>query len=210
MPGYIFLPVPTQEMLEEAEKFQKSQQTNNKKPYTILHNYESGWRKGFMRSVGLGVLRNVAAEDKLYLVCHGAGMGSRFTGADRGAIKDGREWKGGTMKKYSPSQMAAVIKEEGLTTSFVQLRVYICGSGLVPRGKKNSFAQNLAIELGNLGYQHVRVIGYLGAVKTGDGLEVLLGDGPKGGGYYPAEDHRVAFGPHGGQVPLAALVDNGI
>jgi hypothetical protein len=210
MPGYIFLPVPTQEMLEAAEDFRRSQQANAKTPYTILLNYESGWRKGFMRSLGLGVLRNVAAEDKLYLVCHGAGMGSRFTGADRGAKKVGRNWEGGIMKKYSPSQIATVIKEEGLLTSFIQLRVYICGSGLVPHGATKSFAQDLAIELGTLGYQHIRVIGYLGAVKTGNGLAVLLGDGPQGGGYYPAEDHRVAFGPHGGQVPLAGLVDTGI
>jgi hypothetical protein len=210
MPGYIYLPVATQEMLDEAGKFQRSQQTNHKTPYSILHNYESGWGKGFMRSLGLGVLRNVAAEDKLYLLCHGDTMGSSATGARRGAKKDGRHWVGGTLKKYSASRMATVIKDEGLVASFVQLRVYICGSGLVPNGAARSFAQDLAVELGSLGYQHIRVIGYLGEVKTGDGLEVLLADGPRGGGYYPAEDHKVAFGPHGGQVPLAALVDNGI
>lgn len=210
MPGYIFLPVPTQEMLEAAEDFKQSQTANAKTPYTILHNYESGWRKGFMRGIGLGVLRNVAAQDKLYLVCHGAGMGSRFTGADRGAKKVGRHWEGGTLKKYDPKQIAKVIKDEGLITSFVQLRVYICGSGLVPPKAQQSFAQDLAMELGTLGYSHIRVIGYLGAVKTGNGLEVLLGDGPKGGGYYPAEEHKVAFGPHGGRVPVAALTDDGI
>ena len=214
MPGYIYLPVPTREMFDFAEEFQNAQTAQGKTPYTILHNYESGWRKGFLRAIGRGVLRNVAADDKLYVLSHGPEVGGgRFTGARRGATPPthaGGEWEGGTMKKYSPSQLAEVIKEEGLITSFVHLSLFICGSGLLPRLGGNSFAQNLAAELGSLGYEHIRVVGYLGQVSADGGFGVLLASAPGGAGYYPMEDNQVAFGPHGGRVPIPALIDRGI
>lgn len=210
MPGFIYLPVPTQEMLKFAEQFQDSQNAQGKEKYTILHNYESGWRKGFTRAIGLGVLRNVAAKDKLYVICHGATMGSRFTGARRGAVQQGNEWKGGEYKKYSPDQLAQVIQKEGLTTTFVRLYLFVCGSGLVPATQAKSFAEGVAIGLGNLGYSHIRVVGYLGEVSADGGFGVLKSTGPRGGGYYPLNENMVAFGPSGGQVPIPALMDAGV
>jgi hypothetical protein len=210
MPGYIYLPVPTQEMLNFADQFRDSQNTQGKERYSILHNYESGWRKGFTRAIGLGVLRNVAAKDKLYVISHGATMGSRFTGARRGAEQQGNEWKGGEYKKYSPAQLAQVIHKEGLTTSFVRLYLFICGSGLVPANQAKSFAEGLATELGGLGYGHIRVVGYLGEVSADKGFGVLRSTGPRGGGYYPLNENMVAYGPNGGQVPIPALMDAGV
>lgn len=170
MAGYIYLPIPTQEMLNFAADWRQGQTDKGKTPCTVLHNYESGWRKGFMRKVGLGVLRNIAASDKLYVLAHGSSRGSRKIGARRGAQKGldrGVErWTGGTMKAYTPDELAEVIQKEGLLTSFVDLRVFACGSGLVPEGETRAFSEQLCESLVALGYNLIQVTGYAGAVRT--------------------------------------------
>jgi hypothetical protein len=166
MAGYIYLPVPTQEFFEHAKKWTNGLLEKGKVPHKLLYNYEQGWRKGFTRRIGLGVLRNVANTDKLYIICHGAGQGSRKIGGERGGTFDGREWSGGVMKAYTAEQLAKVIESEGLAKSFIDLRVFACGSGLVPpvEGETRSFAEKLKISLVRLGYSRIEVTGYLGSI----------------------------------------------
>src|SRR4051812_10893045 len=127
MAGYIYLPVPTQEMLDFATDWQDGQRRKDKVPYTVLYNYVKGWRKGFVRGIGRGVLRNVNNTDKLYVLAHGAALGSRRIGAERGAhrvIERGVPgWDGGAMKSYTTGELAKVMEAEGLRKTFIDLRV---------------------------------------------------------------------------------------
>ena len=118
MAGYIYLPVPTTEMLEFAKDWQDGQRAKGKTPYQVLKNFQSGWRKGAVRGLGFGVLRNVTAADKLYILAHGNSLGSVKIGAKRGATRAGLRWTGGTAKKYDSDELAEVLQAEGLTTGF--------------------------------------------------------------------------------------------
>ena len=71
MAGYIYLPVPTPEMIGEAKLWREGQADKGETPNGLLYNFEKGFRKGFVRNFCGGVLRNVVATDKLYVLCHG-------------------------------------------------------------------------------------------------------------------------------------------
>lgn len=167
MAGYIYIPIPTLEMLEFAQDWQDGQRLKNKEPYQILKNaYDSGWRKGAMRNLGFGALKNVTAVDKVYILAHAAALNCKIV-ANRGATKQGlNNWVGGTPKSYSPQALATVLRNEKLPLTFSDLRVFACGSGIVPADSTVSFAQGLAQALRFLGYAHISVTGYLGNVKT--------------------------------------------
>jgi len=169
MAGYIYLPVNTEEMRNFAKDWQEGQRDRGKVAYKILKNFESGWRKGFVRDIGRGVLRGLTAQDKLYVLIHGSEHGSSRVGAARGATKSAgpiETWEGGTLKTYTPDQLAAVVEKEGLLKSFVDLRLFVCGSALIPLAQTKSFAERFALSMGALGYNHLQVTGYLGSVKS--------------------------------------------
>jgi hypothetical protein len=206
MAGYIYIPAPTPEMREFAKDWQDGQRRKGKTPYVILQNYDSGWRKGFLRAIGRGVLRNVQAADKLYILAHGAALGSRFIGAERGAVKQGTNWVGGTLKKYSPDRLAQVMKDEGLKTGFQDLRVFACGSALIKANSAMtiSFAGGLKNALVALGYANIRVTGYQGSVRSSYSVRQVPGQMGQytagehkgveiGGQIYPADTHKVVF-----------------
>jgi len=170
MPDYIYIPVPTPEMLEFARTWQEGQQQKGKARYEILRNYDSGWRKGAVRKLGFGVLRKVTPDDKVYILAHGARLGATDIGAKRGAVKIREngvdKWDGGIKKGYTPKALADVLSSEGLTRQFRHLRVFACGSAIVAPGAEITFAQELAQELRKLGYTDIQVAGYRGNVKT--------------------------------------------
>src|ERR1700744_6226532 len=87
MAGYIYLPVNTEEMRNFAKSWREGQREKGKRPYEVLKNFEEGFGKGLLRGIGLGVLRGLSGQDKLYVVCHGRGKGSSNIGAARGADK---------------------------------------------------------------------------------------------------------------------------
>jgi hypothetical protein len=213
MAKYIFLPVPTQEMLKFAENWREGQIANGKTPNPILHNYESGWRKGFMRGVGLGVLRNVVATDTVYVLAHGAAKGSRKIGASRGGeknlVRGVEEWTGGELKGYTPEALASVIQKEGLLSSFVDLRVFACGSGLIPDGESRAYAEGLCEALAALGYALIQVTGYAGSVRSSyanrrDGATGITKGEHRGveidGAIYKSSEFKVVFRPPAGRV----------
>ena len=196
MAGYIYLPIPTQEMLKFAANWREGQTNKGKTPYAVLHNYESGWGKGLRRRVGLGVLRNVIASDRLYVLAHGSAKGSKKIGARRGATAEvtaGMErWKGGVMKAYTPDELAEVIQKEGLLTSFVDLRVFACGSGLVPAGETRAFSEKLCESLVAQGYNLIQVTGYAGAVRSSYSTRQI----PGSIGYTKSEHRGVEIDGH--------------
>ncbi|MGR6838868.1 hypothetical protein ACU5DF_07020 [Aliivibrio wodanis] len=172
MTSYIYIPVATPEMCAFAEDWQQGQIAKGKQPYQILSNCESGILKGIKRKAKLGVLRDVSVSDKVYILAHGHGLGSSAIGARRGAKKELKlgieNWQGGDLKKYTPLDLAEVLKDEGLRTGFQDLRVFACGSANVPpkEGCTSSFAQGLAEALRECGYNSIKVTGYQGMVKT--------------------------------------------
>lgn len=206
-------------MATDWQNGQKEKKDKNKTaytvpvPYTVLYNYEAGWRKGFMRKIGLGVLRNVVANDRLYVLAHGGPQGSRHIAAARGARQVCEmgvfHWEGGVTKSYDPEQLAAVIEAEGLLKSFVDLRIFACGSALVPapvdNEKTRSFAENLLFAMRDLGYHLIQVTGYQGSVRSayaprsvkGNALELTseMHKGVEvGARIYSASDFMVVFG----------------
>lgn len=170
MTTWIFLPVPTQEMKNFASKL-------NLGPSRTLHNqFVSGAGKGITRFLG-GCLNGVEPWDELLLICHGATGGAPFTGAQRSAHD---------LKKYDPAGLAKVIQAEGLTKSFVNLKLLICGGGLHRKGTGGAFAELTFQALRQAGYANVQVTGYLGDVATDGGKISVLRGGEQGGRYYDA------------------------
>lgn len=172
MAGYIYLPVPTAEMLDFCNEWLKGQKLKGKSPYVVLYNQYNSFIKGVMRQIGFGVLSDLKSNDILYILSHGGAKGSSFIGAKKGNVKTNcrgvTHWEGGILKKYSPQELASLLKKEKLPMNFVDLRVYCCGSALVPdkSGVDKSYAQRLAIEMRKIGYANVKITGYLGSVRS--------------------------------------------
>lgn len=158
MPGYIFLPVPTEQMLEEARYWTQGQEDKGKVPYEVLHNSHSeGLGKAVSRFTSGGCLKGVPADSKLYILLHGAGEpDSRFIGAKRANGED---------KKYTPKEMAALLTKEGLTKQIQAVNVYACGSGMAGT-EMPPWAERLKLEMNLLGFRDIRVGGYTADVKT--------------------------------------------
>jgi hypothetical protein len=192
MAGYIYLPVNTEEMRNFAKDWREGQREKGKRPYEVLKNFESGFGKGLVRGIGLGVLRGLSAQDKLYVVCHGLPTGSRATAAARGAakIRNGPiiRWEGGTYKVYKPDELAAVMEKEGLLKSFVDVRLFVCGSAVVPQGEAKSFAEKVFDAMKAIGYNHIAVTGYLGSVGGQYGRRPIGNGGERTVAKYKAVD----------------------
>ena len=174
MAEYIYLPVPTKEMIEFANKFKDARLKKTNTDVGILKNYfVSGMLKGVSRHLFGGCLRAVHQGDSLFLILHGAGVaGSRFIGAKRN----------GGQKKYTPEQIARTIEKEGLPKSFEDLFLLSCGGGLdVDDGGRlhKPFVAKVSAALKDLGYSRIRVTGYMGDVKPGcgDGYQVVVDTG---------------------------------
>jgi hypothetical protein len=172
MAKYAFVPIPPEEMLKFARALKLGQGA-------ILSNaFVSGAGKAVSRFFG-GCLRHLSAKDMLFVVVHGSGGGSRKVGAERN----------GVMKVYSPEQLADVLQKEGLTRSFVDLRLAVCGSAENKAlAGLPSFAERLGAELVGAGYSNIKVMGYKGLVSPTTGGVDVLRAGKDGGKYYSGEE----------------------
>ncbi len=169
MTTWIYLPVPSQEMRGFANDMKLGDR------YTLSNYFASGKGKAITRFFG-GCLGGVAPWDELLLICHGAALGSRLTGADR---DDGSE------KTYTPAALAAVIEKEGLSKAFVDLKLLICGSAVRPAtGVDDPFAMRVCSAMKASGYSNLRVTGYLGNVTTDNGKILVARAGVDGTKYY--------------------------
>jgi len=103
--------------------------------------------------------------------------------------------------------------KEGLTKSFVDFRIYSCGSGVVyDESSHSSFASLLAKELRRLGYKSIHVTGYLGNLRAG--YSTLAEEkGPSGdyASWWITHAHKSVeqIGSHGG-VKFGRLSENKI
>lgn len=193
MATYAYLPVPTNEMRDFALRLRLP-------PQNILSNrFIKGYGKALARMAD-GCLGKLTADDRLLLVCHGLERGSKTTGADRGD-KQHPDWK-----VYTPAHLARAIEKEGLTKSFVDLRLLVCGSALPPEGEA-PFAKRLCDELTQRGYANILVTGYKGKVSTDNGKIEVARNGPQGGRYYDADDRdSYAVYPYDAPVRRASIV----
>jgi hypothetical protein len=140
MAGYIYLPVPTHEFIDYTDRWGLQRAWRLGKPHhEVLQNKYTGWRKGFWRRLGYGVLKLVQPDDKLYVMAHGIrrihdgiDIGVQTIGAFRGGtlrvVNDERTWEGGIKKAYSPEELAELLEKEGLTKHFQDLRIFACNS----------------------------------------------------------------------------------
>jgi hypothetical protein len=141
-----------------------------REPYTVLAAKWTGTRKWLRRIVGLRVLRNVTAADRLYVIAHGyvhpeTGAAGKI-GAARGATRVpalAPTWEGGTNKMYTATQLAKNLKAEGLPGDFQSLYLFACGTGLDWSENVRSYAYRLKEALRG-DFPHIIVYGYKGDV----------------------------------------------
>jgi hypothetical protein len=91
---------------------------------------------------------------KVYIHIHGSD--------DAYYVSDSRA--DGSIKKYTPDELAALLMHEGLTTQIRDVRLYACASG--EAGAIPAFADRLKVAMVSKGYSAVMVTGYLNDVKA--------------------------------------------
>ncbi|MBS0339984.1 MAG: hypothetical protein JSS56_05625 [Proteobacteria bacterium] len=176
MTTYIYIPVLTPEMASIAKKWNLTRIAQGKAAYPIIQVGDSGSSKALRREFGGGKLGGVASTDRLYVLSHGvalsSGGGAVMIGNDRGGelkyVGLSLQVVGGTPKNYLVDELSRAIEREGLTKSFVDLRLYCCCVGVSvqnPGGRPlQPYAQRLKASLVGRGYNNVIVTGYLGDV----------------------------------------------
>jgi hypothetical protein len=162
---YLYLPVGTPEMMEFASDWNADQRKKGEIEHPIITNASKGFVKACRRMTGGGMLRMIGNTDTIYVITHGKARGSREIGADRGAVKKGLAWEGGTLKAWTAENFAKHLEKEGLSKDHVDLRMFVCGSGLTPAGSTKPFAQVLYEAMKKNGYSRIVVTGYLGSVR---------------------------------------------
>jgi hypothetical protein len=166
---YIFLPIPTPEMIELSQYWQAGQAQKNKPPYRVLHGGSTLAPINFARQqLGFGVLSKVKIIDKLYVLLHGT-SNVPAVGAEIGNHKNHlNQWQGGRWRQLNAPVLAQTLMREGLHPLFHDLRIFACYSGTVTAGSRNgtSFAQELLAAMQGLGYSNLRVAGYKGEIVT--------------------------------------------
>ena len=167
----VYVPVADDEVVQNARalwqgKTDKAQAEGRTARIRLIVCTDSGLAKAARRRRGEGLLREVGAADKLYVMAHSFWAedddpdGETFAGigGDRG----------GRTRLYDPEILARHLRAEGLTRQFVDLRMFACNSGLAQASLGGlTFAGELARELRALGYASILVTGYLGEVKGG-------------------------------------------
>ncbi|TDU32183.1 hypothetical protein DFR24_1572 [Panacagrimonas perspica] len=162
MTEYIYLPVPSSEMEQMARDMQKTRLREKANLPFLVHNaHLSGYRKGMAHILGDGCLKKVQGGDTVYLLIHGTGAADSETISAKRILPNGVEER----KRYTPKEIAHTLEKEGLTKSLVDLKLLVCGAGLV--GTKSSMGQRIFEALKKRGYGRIRVTAYLGNVKVG-------------------------------------------
>lgn len=172
MTNYIYIPIMTPEMAHVANKWNNSRIARNKAAYQIIATSDSGVAKSLRRKFGTGSLEAVTASDKLCLLSHGLSMpdsggalsiGNRRGGTLKHGFVGGTYTEGGTLKMYRVDQLARAIEKEGLTKSFVDLRLFCCNAGreATYNGQMiDPFAQRLKNAMVGRGYNAISVTGF--------------------------------------------------
>jgi hypothetical protein len=165
MANYLYLPVPSAEMLELGGYV-----LSHWSPMTLLRNpHLQGWKKGASRLFGGGCLRVLRPEDKLFLLMH-ACHNATDAGASRHPQlqKVNKHWEhnGEALKVYSAAQLASVLEKEGLPRGFRNLYCCTCRSAIQTTLGVDPFAQRLYSHL-RLRYRAISVTGFLGFFSAG-------------------------------------------
>ena len=177
MTGHIWLPVNTPEMKNFAKEMNEGRRASGKPEFKVHVNASAkGKMKAVRRKLGGGCLKGV--QGKLYIIVHGGGKGSASVGASRSGI----------LKKYSPNDLAKAAEAEGLGKKIRDVRMYACGSAVAPKGMA-PFGARFAESLRNLGYDNVKVTGYLGSLYAAAGTALKKGSSDE----YHETKHRTVL-----------------
>lgn len=175
-----YLPIGTPEMIAMAQSLSNGRATKHGGAgCTLICCTDSGATKWRRRKVGHGLLRNVAAHEKMYVLTHGlvnaekepvGTVGARRNATPTGALV-GKKWTGGTMRSYTPQSLAEHLLAEDLTLQYVDLRLFICYSGVTSNHLPGnvSFAEALRDSMRALGFGRIVVTGYKGALGSSYG-----------------------------------------
>ncbi|OZG70360.1 hypothetical protein BTA51_26320 [Hahella sp. CCB-MM4] len=164
MPTYIFLPVPNDEMLGNAEDWVEGFKKIGG-DVTILINKDSHGlnRKGLRHLFGLGALRQLTTADTLYVMAHGRSERHHYNGIKLIGARRGDVWK-----NYTPEHLASTLYKEGLRTDFVDLRLFCCNSGVARDDDGRCYAQDLCDAMRDR-YPGIQVTGYEGTLYSNYG-----------------------------------------
>ncbi len=193
MANYIYLPVNSIEMKNFA--------TNSMVPLEVqfdnilVNKVTAGVGKAMYRWINK-CLKQVQANDKLYIFLHGAGVAdSSFVGAKRSRFRNNQvlkwergleKYEGGQLKKYTPKELASTLRKEGLRSSVTEIHLLTCGSGF--SGEKDSWAKRLKDALSKH-CNNLEVTGYEGFVAVSpDNLTIQVGSE-----FHPLEDKAVTY-----------------
>lgn len=182
MADYIYLPVPSEEMVGMAESMASA--INIPTTNILANKVEKGIGKAMYRWINK-CLSDMTNTDTVYILLHGNGAAdSQQVGAQRkDTFGSGQTWK-----TYTPTQLASTLGKEGLPTSFVNLHICACGSGYDGQ-RLRPWAERLKNQLTN--YPNIRVTGYLGWFSI-TGSTIRIKD-PVNNTFHDLADKAVTF-----------------
>lgn len=182
MAKYIYLPVPSAEMVELAEDMASA--ISIPKTNIMANKVEKGVGKAMYRWINK-CLSDMKSTDTVYILLHGNGRADgKQVGAQRNdTFGDGKSWK-----TYTPTQLASTLGKEGLPTSFVDLHLCACGSGY-DGDKLRPWAKRLKDQMST--YSNIKVTGYLGWFSI-TGTTIRIKD-PVNASFHSLEEKAVTF-----------------
>jgi hypothetical protein len=191
--NYIYLPVNSDEMCSLARKAADHLDV----PVTniLANKVTAGIGKAMYRWVNK-CLSAVRAGDTLYVMLHGRGDADSLTVAANRSVGKNKQYedydrglpvyKGGESKAYTPEQLAATMKKEGLSTAVTRICLLTCGSGFA--GSLPAWAQRLKNAL-STHCPNLTVTGYLGDVSISPGRIKIQ----NGGQFFDLDERAVSF-----------------
>ena len=190
---YIYIPVNSDEMNDFATKIASAM--NIPKNQILANKVTSGCGKAMYRWIDK-CLSKLAANDTLYIVAHGAGEAdSQKIGAQRNQSGNKQKlvyerglpsWQGGVMKTYTPEHLSGTLNKEGLPSTFVNLHMFACGSGLA--GTLPAWAKRLKDAMVQT-HPSIQVTGYTGDISVGPSDVTIQ----SGASFYPLQQRAVTF-----------------
>ena len=106
-----------------------------------LKNFEEGFRRFLARyRSGVATALSVGAGQTLYGCSHGSQRRETLTSAGQRCLHGTAFKMEAWTKVYNPDQLAEVMEKEGLLKSFVDLRLFVCGSAVVPGARRAKVA----------------------------------------------------------------------
>src|SRR4051812_48407305 len=136
MTRYFYLPRSDAELRGMVREWNQSRQNlKNSQDYVVVRHASIG-----------KPLKRVTQADRLYVFGHG-NMGQGIGPTGRG---------------LTARQLAKRIKADGLSKAHPEIRLFACNTAVQMQKELQPYAERFAAEMARIGYQHIRVVGYIG------------------------------------------------